>query len=226
MHKCLRLIVKNPISIWIANVFRTSFFLFKNRGKSIDIGYMSSVNSSMFGHHIKIYSFVNISNSSIGDGTYIADYSRISNASIGKFCSIASHVSIGLGRHPSSDFVSTHPAFFSTSKQAGFTFSDKDYFSESVPINIGHDVWIGAQAIVLDGVTIGNGAVVAAGAVVTKDVPAYAIVAGVPAKVLKYRFTEVEIETLNRTQWWNEDFKFLASKFRLMHDVHEFTSKS
>lgn len=83
------------------------------------------------------------------------------------------------------------------------TFSDKNYFEEIKVTHIGNDVWVGANAIVLDGVSIGNGVIVAAGAVVTNSVPDYAIVGGIPARVLRMRFCEEDIERLNELQWWN-----------------------
>lgn len=79
----------------------------------------------------------------------------------------------------------------------------KEKIDKQFNVEIGNDVWIGENVIILSGVTIGNGAVVAAGAVVTKDVPAYSIVAGVPAKILKYRFDKETCEKLEKTQWWN-----------------------
>ncbi len=98
-------------------------------------------------------------------------------------------MSIGLGRHPTSH-VSTHPSFYSVSQPLSKTFSKYDTFNCFERTSIGHDVWIGESALVVDGVKISTGAIIAAGAVVTKDVPAYAIVAGVPARVIKYRFSE------------------------------------
>jgi acetyltransferase-like isoleucine patch superfamily enzyme len=93
--------------------------------------------------------------------------------------------------------------FFSTRKQSGVTFADRDYFNEHAASVIGHDVWIGANVFVKDGTTINHGAIVAAGAVVTNDVPAYAIVGGVPAKIIRFRFKEDEIERLLQSEWWN-----------------------
>ena len=85
-------------------------------------------------------------------------------------------------------------------------------FDEYENIIVGNDVWIGARAIIMDGVKINNGAIVAANSVVTKDVPAYAIVGGVPAKILKYRFNEKKIETLLNTEWWDDDLQTIKSK--------------
>lgn len=109
--------------------------------------------------------------------------SVVVNAIIGKFCSIAAGVNIGLGQHPV-EYVSTHPSFYSVSQPIAKTYSGSDLFEPfKGRINIGHDVWIGQNVLVMDGLKIGTGAIIAAGAVVTKDVPPYAIVAGVPARL-------------------------------------------
>jgi acetyltransferase-like isoleucine patch superfamily enzyme len=119
---------------------------------------------------------------------------------IGAFCSLAGNIGISFGDHPL-DLISTSPAFFLS--DFGLTEKDRlDLVPAQEKIVIGHDVWIGRDVTLLTGVTIGTGAVVAAGAVVTKDVPPYAVVAGVPAKLLRYRFDE---ETRNRildSRWW------------------------
>lgn len=139
--------------------------------------------------------------SKIGRHTYVVN-ARIVRAQIGAFCSIGPEVNIGgLGNHPTK-WLSTHPAFYSTLRQSGKTFATSDLFDELKCNKIGNDVWIGARALILDGVSIGDGAIVAAGAVVTKDVPPYAIVGGVPAKIIRYRFSEDVIESLLKWQWW------------------------
>lgn len=140
---------------------------------------------------------------------------RISNAKIGRYCSIGFESIIGLGTHPST-YLSTHPAFYSAAKQSGISFVTESSYSEYQSIDIGNDVWIGARAIVLGGVSIGDGAIVAAGAVVTKDVPPYAIVGGVPARLLRYRFSEEVIEELLDWKWWNssvDSIRCLAQAF-------------
>jgi acetyltransferase-like isoleucine patch superfamily enzyme len=143
-----------------------------------------------------------ILNSTVNQYTYIGRNSIVQNATIGSFCSIANDVFIGLGKHPIDSF-STSPLFYKTNNALNIKLVDHDAnFSEYEAIEIGNDVWIGARAIVLDGVKIADGAIVASGAVVTKDVPAYAIVGGVPAKVIKYRFSEEKISELLTLQWW------------------------
>ena len=173
-----------------------------------------------------------IATSSIGLGTYIADNSIIKYAIIGKFCSIGSNVQTGLGVHPSKLFVSTHPAFFSTQKQAGFSFVDKDIFGEQLfldgqkthVVQIGNDVWIGNNVIIMDGLKVGDGAIIATGSVVTKDVLPYAIVGGVPARFIRFRFSEKQIEKIMDVKWWDWDFKEIKSKISLFSNIDSFIS--
>jgi acetyltransferase-like isoleucine patch superfamily enzyme len=156
----------------------------------------------------------------LGDFTYVANGSNIKNTNIGKFCSIGPDIKCGLGRHPAHTFVSTHPIFFSTLKQAQITFADKNYFEDYKNIEIGNDVWIGANAIILDGIKIHDGSIIAANSVVTKNVPPYAIVAGSPAKIVKYRFNEDEIQYLLQNKWWERDVSWIKDNFKLFHDIN------
>lgn len=143
-----------------------------------------------------------IHGSKIGRHSYVAS-ARIVNTTIGTFCSIGPGVKIGgLGIHPT-DCLSTHPAFYSTLMQSGKTFATTNLFEELKSNTVGNDVWIGARVLVLDGISIGDGAIVAAGAVVTKNVPPYSIVGGVPARLIRSRFGSAEIEFLLKWQWWN-----------------------
>lgn len=174
----------------------------KIQNRTIRIGYMSFCYNSIFGKNNIIYDNCLIVNSKINDYTYIGGDNKIQNAIIGKFCSIGPEVRIGLGIHPLY-LKSTYPGFYTNSEyyrvEKQYDFTGEEYKQ----VEIGHDVWIGARATILDGVKIGDGAVVAAGAVVTKDVPSYAIVGGVPAKVIKYRFDENRVKELLVEQWWN-----------------------
>lgn len=124
----------------------------------------------------------------------------ISNADIGSFVSIASGVVIGGGRHPM-EWVAMSPVFYEgrDSVKEKFSIHKREHPKRVI---IENDVWIGRSAIVLPGRKVGHGAVVGAGAVVTKDVPAYAIVAGNPARIIRYRFEESIIQRLLKTRWW------------------------
>ena len=159
----------------------------------------------------------------MGYGTYVcSDCDIVGN--IGRFCSIASDVKNALGVHPMTvPYVSTSPMFFSLRKQTGETFAQKQLFDElKNPIEIGHDCWIGQRAFIVGGVKIGVGAVVLAGAVVTKDVPPYAVVGGVPAKVLKYRYDDETIEFLLKSKWWDMPVEWLRANYGLFSDIYEF----
>lgn len=145
-----------------------------------------------------------VNHSQIGSYSYVNYNCCIQNAIIGNYCSISTNVSIGLGAHPLHLF-STSPVFYKASNTLKVKLIKEDIeFDEYKPIRIGSDVWIGTKASILDGVTIGHGACVAAGAVVTKDVPAYAVVGGIPAKIIKYRFDSETIKTLLQTGWWEK----------------------
>jgi len=172
-----------------------------------------------------------IPNSRIGKGTYIGSNSMLPNVRIGKYCSIAANVKVLPYTHPTNTFVSTHPCFFSTLKQAGFSYTSETLFDETSyvdPVNeitvlIGNDVWIGEDVKILGGVKIGDGAIVAAGAIVTKDVASYSIVGGVPAKHLKYRFTQEEIDFLKNIKWWEQSEYWLKENVLLFKDIEKMT---
>lgn len=158
---------------------------------------------------------------SIGFGSYVGAKCEIC-AQIGKFCSIASYVRIVSGTHPVT-MVSTHPAFYSSAKQSGITFVSENLFNEGTEKTIvGNDVWIGSGATILGGVDIGDGSIIAAGAIVTKDVPPYSVVGGVPAKIIKYRFSEEQIAKLLEFKWWDKDIDWLKTHSSLFSCIDNF----
>lgn len=163
----------------------------------------------------------------LGYGTYISAFTKLERTSIGRYCSIGKNVSCVFGKHPTEKWVTTHPAFFSVRKQAGFTYVDKERFDESTTdkygIIIGNDVWIGNNALLMEGIRVGNGAIIGAGAVVTKNVPPYAIVGGVPAKIIRYRFTNEQIQKIEDIKWWDKDETWLKENIDLFSDVNKFT---
>jgi acetyltransferase-like isoleucine patch superfamily enzyme len=144
----------------------------------------------------------------------------ISHADIGSFVSIANGVVIGGGRHPM-EWVGMSPVFYEGRDSVEAKFST--HAREPVRrVRVGHDVWIGRSAIVLPGVEIGSGAVVGAGAVVTKDVAPYAVVAGNPARLLRYRFSEPTVARLAATAWWDRDDETLKRLGPWFNDVEGF----
>jgi acetyltransferase-like isoleucine patch superfamily enzyme len=145
-------------------------------------------------------------------------------ADIGAFTSIANCVVIGGGRHPM-EWVGMSPVFYKGRDSVKAKFSEYER-EPNKWVSIGNDVWIGHSAIVLPGVNIGDGAVVGAGAIITKDVPAYAIVAGNPARLLRYRFDKEIIARLLAIQWWNLEEDMLRRLAVDIRDVPSFLQRA
>lgn len=161
--------------------------------------------SRIFNSDFKGYNTINenttIETSIIGRHTYIQAKSTIVNCEIGNFCSIGNNVFISPGNHPTT-WVSTHPCFYSK-ENIQKSFESLTFNNKSNKTSIGHDVWIGNSSIILDGCTIGTGAIIGAGSLVTKNVEPYTIVGGVPAKIIKHRFDHELSERILQTKWWN-----------------------
>lgn len=198
--------------------------VFKARDHGLKESDTTTYTSCKIEKNVKVGRYSYLNNVSIDSYSYLAGFNTMMNTKIGKFCSIAENVKIGLGIHPVSSFVSTSPVFYSPSAQCGFTFADKSYFTETGIVNIGNDVWIGANAVLMDNVTIGDGAIIAAGAVVTKDVAPYSITGGVPAKHIKYRFDDIIIKALLESRWWDFDKEYIRAHFKEFHDAASFAA--
>ena len=138
------------------------------------------------------------------DYSYIVNDGQVTYTSIGKFCSIAAMTRINPGNHPMQRPTQAHFTYRSSAYFPGEA-DDAEFFAwrRAHHVHIGHDVWIGHGAIILPGRNVGTGAVIAAGAIVTKDVPAYCIVAGNPARVVRRRFDELMSGRLAALAWWN-----------------------
>lgn len=220
----MRWLLSNPMTKWLRTTVRSKILERKNYKKSLKLGYMVNISNCSFGTFNTIYDYSNLTHVSLDSFTYISYSTNISHTTIGKYCSIGARCNIGLGIHPSKQFVSTHPMFYSLAKQNQITFAKKNYFKEHKEITIGHDVWIGANVIVLDGVNISTGAIIAAGAVVVKDVPPYAIVGGNPANIIKYRFSKKEIELLLEDCWWDKDIELIKETYTNFHNINHYFS--
>lgn len=209
-------IFKNGFTLWIKWVWNTRKL--KNQYPSAKIGFMAKVKGKCeFGKCARIDNYALLENTSLGDYSYVGTDVRLNYSTIGKFCSIGPGVYAGLGVHPTSTFVSTSNHFYSGDPEC----SEIPYFKEYRETNIGHDVWIGARATLVDGVKIGDGAVIGAGAVVTKDVPPYAVAVGVPARVVKYRFSAEEITFLLDYKWWDKDLEWVMRNKNLFQDIEK-----
>ncbi|CAN7531305.1 chloramphenicol acetyltransferase [Bradyrhizobium sp. LjRoot220] len=149
---------------------------------------------------------------SMDDYSYVVNDAQITYTSIGKFCSIAAMTRINPGNHPMHRATQAHFTYRASAYFPGES-DDAEFFEwrRAHYIHIGHDVWIGHGAIILPGRNVGTGAVIAAGAIVTKDVPAYTIVAGNPARAIKRRFSEAVAGRLAELAWWNWDHEMLRS---------------
>ena len=188
---------------------------------------------SEFEGHNYFYDNVNLNASKVGLGTYIAFNSFMPRTKIGRFCAIGENVRTHLGLHPTKDWVSMHPAFFSNQQQAGFTFATENLFDEHkfiddekrFVVEIGNDVWIANNVIILDGVKIGDGVIIGIGSIVTKDIEPYTIVGGVPAKMIKKRFSDEHIEKLLKLKWWNWDFEKIKENYKYFSDIDYFINK-
>jgi chloramphenicol O-acetyltransferase type B len=171
-------------------------------GDNVSIGHSCIVSHSSLEENVHILQRCLLHDVQVGRFSYISLDSQVLETKVGRFFSAGPHLICGIGLHPA-DFASTSPVFYSTLRQCGTTFADRDYFQERQEIVIGHDVWIGSRVFIRDGITVGNGAIIAAGAVVVDNVPDYAIVGGVPAKLIRFRFPDRVIAELLEIQWWN-----------------------
>ena len=164
----------------------------------------AAIKNSILGNHSKVDSFSALVNSSLGDYSYIGENSTVLYTDIGKFCSISNYCAIGGGGHPI-EWVSTSPVFNSSKSILNYRISDNTYnpFQETT---IGNDVWIGSHSLIKAGVSIGNGAIVGMGSVVVKDIEPYEIWAGNPARFIRKRFADDQIEILEKVKWWDWDF--------------------
>lgn len=177
------------------NIFTRAFKRWRQRAKGLSV--LQSYERQQEKFREKYPNYV------LGVGTYgfptVHDANQGTTLRVGAYCSIASGVQIFLGHHHRTDWVSTYPfpAFFEEARHI------PDFEVSRGDVTIGSDVWLCANCTILSGVTIGHGAVVATGSVVTRDVEPYAMVAGNPARVIRWRFDGETRQSLLQTEWWH-----------------------
>jgi len=213
-------LIKNSLTRSIRRAWRN--FNLKRRHDGLILDSQVEIAHCNFGRFNKVCDRSRLANSTLGDYSYVGTDTKISNATIGKFCSIGPNVTISMGMHPTKTFVSTHPVFYSLTFPSHNRFATEQGFIEHGSVTIEHDVWIGNGASICDNVTIGTGAIVAAGAVVTSDVAPYSIVGGVPAKFIRQRFETEQIDQLLASRWWTQSDAFLSNHHREFHDIDSF----
>jgi hypothetical protein len=165
------------------------------------------VGKSTFERPVRLMEHVRLIDCQMGAYSYVAPGTQLVSTTVGRYCSIADGCLVGPAQHPT-DWLSSSPLPYQDIFNLG---SPLDLpMTPSQHIEIGNDVWIGARVSIMGGVRIGHGAIIALGSVVTKDVPPYAIVGGVPARLIKYRLPETTIARLLVFQWWR--FDLLAAR--------------
>lgn len=176
-------------------------------GDVTSIGDYTTVRDSEVGHHCQIQRYCDLLRVQIGNNTIIERNAVLHDVTIGSFCELSWYVGMGGDNH-NYKLPSIHHWYWQT--YFGFetdenSIGKKNFFDKlnSEECKIGNDVWVGSGVTVNRKVHVGNGAILASGTVVTKDVPDYAIVAGVPARIIKYRFDEETIKRLLAIKWWN-----------------------
>lgn len=211
----------------IIKVLKKIKFLYKklkysknnNLSEIFTIGKKVTLNNCNINYHSRVAEYASLNNTYIGDYSSIGRYSKIVHTDIGKYCAISWDTTINAISHPYNNLSISAIAYV---PYVGNFVKERKQKHQKVIIK--NDVWIGANSVIMPGITIGNGAIIGAGAVVTKDVPDYAIVAGVPAKIIKYRFSEDIIKRLLVLKWWDIDSKIIKKHIELWGE--EFNSDS
>jgi virginiamycin A acetyltransferase len=188
----------------------------KLRKKGVKLNWKADISNSNIENGAIVSHHSSLVHSSIGKYSSIGRYSKVNFSEIGSFCSVSWDVTIGATNHPTTH-ISTHA--FPYVPYAGYFVNENT--QKRVVTKIGNDVWIGCNSVIVPGVKVGDGVIVGAGSVVTKDVPPYAIVAGVPAKIIRYRFDEKQREYLINLSWWDWPREVIKKNIDLFQGTFE-----
>lgn len=183
-----------------------------------------AVKKSTLKKGVKIDSFSVVVDAKIGEYSYIGEHSSLICAEIGSYCSISNYCAVGGGSHPT-DWVSTSPMFNSSKGILKNKYSNNEYNPHKKTI-IHNDVWIGSHCLIKSGVTIGNGAVIGMGSVVTKDIPEYEIWAGNPARFIRKRFDDDIVNQISEIQWWDWEREKIISEANGFNNIESFVERN
>lgn len=196
-------------------------------GEAPSIHETATIKGCTLGRWTEIAARAQLVECEIGDYSYIMNDSDLMYSRVGKFVSVASHARVNPSNHPM--WRPTLHHFTYRSRQYGFGPDDEEIFSwrKQDAVEIGHDAWLGHGVIVLPGVTVGTGAVIGAGAVVTADVEPYAVMVGVPARRVRFRFAPKVCEALERMAWWDWPHELIGERLEAFRgrDVREFVER-
>jgi len=215
-HK-IRQYITNPLleyCIWIKTKYQ-----YEKKYPTLNLGYLTRLSNVTFAKYNWTSENVILDNVKLGDFSYVSSNSVILETTIGKFCSIGPNVQTAPGKHPTRTFVSTHPALFSNPDYCQKNFFEKDHHNPYRHVEIGNDVWVCANAVIADGVKIGDGAIIGANSVVTSDVEPYSIVGGVPARLIRFRFEKEEINFLLNLKWWDKSIEWIEQNKEQFLDI-------
>ncbi|WP_184547380.1 CatB-related O-acetyltransferase [Mucilaginibacter sp. FT3.2] len=214
----------NPLGEYFKWLRCKCTYQFKYWGNHLRIGYLTKLGNTTFGRYNTLGSNCVVLNCSLGDFSYINSFSFVLNTTMGRYCSVGPNVKIAPGKHPTSVFVSTHPVTFNNQANLVKNYCTEEKFKNYQPVTIGNDVWIGANAIIIDGIHIADGAIIAANSLVTRDVGPFEIVGGNPAKFIKKRFDDEQIRYLVDTEWWNQSEEWIQANISKFWDIENFVT--